>query len=170
MYKFLDMKHLLIIFSIVVFSVNVYSQTSLIKAKMEAILRKTDPSYKIYINKAGGLIEIDHVTPNGIKIELQIPYTVVNFIYRHISDEDYYSNSKMHVVMNGIEHIIDDNSKPIEHQKYHEYITMSCPNNTSCFLKSNGKPIEYTTAISQSFKNKEDAYKFLDLIDQLKKQ
>jgi len=164
------MKKVNVTIVILTFGIISFGQTSDLKAKFEAVLRKTDPSYKVYINKAGGYLEIDHTVPDGSKVGIQFPYMIVKFMYKNISDEEHNKyNGKMHVVSNNSDYYIDNESKPIEHLKYHDYVKMSCPNGSQCFLNTDGSKTDLSD-VSQAFKSKDDAYKFLDLIDQLKKQ
>ena len=105
---------------------------------MEILLKKTDPTNKVYVNKASSYIEIESKT-----FDFQFPYLIVNYTYQ--------DNSNRGAV-------------------YIHSVNVSCPANVDCGVKIKGSSGKTALAITVPFQTKEDAYKFLDLIDQLKKQ
>ncbi len=132
-------------FLTVLFSSHAHAQQLNIRKQIEALLRKTDTTTKVHINKASNYIEIEG-TPKGKYYSLQIPYNYVTYTYRTI---------------------------PSVNTEFINYIRIDCPNKEECIKEeqisiSNGNSTDYS--VSLPFISKEDAYKFLDLIDHLKKQ
>ena len=147
------MKQLIITLCVFTFAGNIFSQTSTIKTQMEALMKKCIPKTKVYINKADNYLDIDGY---------QIPYMIVSF--RYYADD------------------LNENGKGFFH-----FVKMTCPvigsyqsGNDNCILidETKADPYRdfskngsyYCSGFSTPFKTKDDAYKFLDLIDQLKKQ
>ena len=114
-----------------------FGQTADLKLKLEKVLKNTDPSHKVYINKASNYLEIDCVV-SGAELGYQIPYMKVKILYRYLADSD----------PNYVAH--------------HHFVEVSCENNETCFLDKRGKATDIS-AVSFGFISKDDAYTFIDV-------
>ena len=118
------------------------AQQSSLKSKIEKLIRKRSPEAKVYINSASDFLEID-LSPNAPESDCQIPYMQVTFTYKY-NDNDPENQFKHCVSICCIEN--ED------------------PNNCiKCGNKNN-------SGLWAGFRTKQDAYDFIDLMSQLKKQ
>ncbi len=123
-------KALLFSFVIVSFTFKSFGQNAELQGRFEKLLKKSDTSSRVYIDKERGYWEIKNTLPGGM-----------DFRYSRKSIGKRKGN----------------------------YVKMSCPNNIPCFMSNDGET-RGPSGYWQVFKSKVDAYKFLELMDELKQQ
>jgi len=134
-------KALLFSFVIVSFTFTSFGQNAELQGRFEKLLKKSDTSSMVYIDRERGYWEVKNTLPGGMQVGFKIPYKDMDFRYSR---------------------------KSIGKKKSH-YVKMSCPNNIPCFMSSDGEA-RGPSGCWQEFKSKVDAYKFLELMAELKQQ
>ena len=120
------------------------SQQVTLKNKIENLIRKRSPEAKVYINSASDFLEVD-LSPSAPGSDCQIPYMHVTFTYQYNDREDGYEN------------------------KFRHMVSISCIETEQSYNCIKCGSI-YNSGLSTGFRTKQDAYDFIELMSQLKKQ